>query len=120
MAGTDVLIAQYQTELEERSTFIDQMLEQASGRDLEASEVELVRKATAAGSLLNGLIAPLQQTAKITMESRSRMADLQRDLAIARDPDSVRNQSYEYRSAGEYLVDYWRAGVGHEDAKQRL
>lgn len=120
MAGTDVLISQYQTELEERETFINQILDQAQGRDLNEHETELVQGATARMSVLNRLVEPLRETAKVSMESRSRMAEIQRDLMVARNPEAIRDKAVEYRSAGEYLVDYWRAGVGHEDAKDRL
>jgi HK97 family phage major capsid protein len=119
-AGTDVLIAQYQTELEERETFINQLLEQAQGRDLNEHESELISNATGRMSVLNKLVEPLRETARVTMESRSRMAEIARDLAVARDPKSLERTTVEYRSAGEYLVDYWRAGVGHEDARDRM
>lgn len=118
MAGTDVLIAQYQSELEERETFINQILGQAENRDLNENETELVRKATGRMQTLNTLIEPLRETARVTMESRQRMAEIQRDLMVARhEPDQ---RAVEYRTAGEYLVDYWRAGVGHEDARDRM
>ena len=42
MASTDVLVAQYQSELEERQAFIDNVLDAATGRDLNPSEMELV------------------------------------------------------------------------------
>lgn len=120
MPATDVLIAQYQTELEERQTFIDNVLEQAVGRDLNEHESELVNGATARMATLTALIGPLAETARIGNTSRQRMAEIQRDLAVARDPRAAERPNYEYRSAGSYIVDRWQAGVGIEDARQRL
>jgi HK97 family phage major capsid protein len=117
--GTDVLIAQYQSELEERQSFIDQIVGGAEGRDLNSSEMEMLTKAGDRMAQLNTLVGPLREMGRIAVESRNRMAEIQRDVSVARNPASVREQ-VEYRSAGAYLVDYWRAGVGHEDARERL
>ncbi len=120
MPGTDVLIAQYQTELEERQTFIDNILDQAVGRDLNEHEVELVNTASGRMAALNVLIEPLRQTASVSAQSRNRMAEIQRDLAVARDPRALDRPQMEYRSAGVYIVDRWQASVGIEDARQRM
>jgi HK97 family phage major capsid protein len=117
MPATDVLIAQYQAEIEERQSFIDGVVQGAVGRDINATEMELVSKHTDRLSTLNELVGPLRESAKIATESRNRMAEIQRDVSIARNPAHA---PIEYRSAGEFIVDYWRAGVGHEDARDRL
>ena len=119
MPGTDALIAQYQTELEERQTFIDNILDQAVGRDLNEHELELVTGSTSRMAALNRLMEPLRETARIGRDSRNRMREIEQELSIARNPLAAENGG-EYRSAGEYLVDYWRAGVGHDDARQRM
>jgi HK97 family phage major capsid protein len=115
-----VLIAQYQSELEERQTFIDQILDQAVGRDLNEHEVELVGSASGRMAVLNQLVEPLRETARISTQSRNRMAEIQRDLAVARDPRATERPQIEYRSAGAYIVDRWQAQVGMEDARQRI
>ena len=119
LAPTDVLIGQYQAELEERQSFINGVVDAANGRDLNPQEMELISGATGRMAALNNLVGPLRETSRIAIESRNRMAEIARDVAVARDPSVIRDQ-IEYRSAGEYLVDYWRAGVGHEDARERL
>lgn len=119
MAATDTLIAQYESELEERQSFIDHLLEQATGRDLNASEAELLTKASDRMAVVNTLLTPLQQSAKISGASRERMAEIATQLAVVRNPSSSQ-ATMEYRSAGQYVMDRWQAGVGVEEARERL
>lgn len=115
----DKLIAQYQAELEERQGFVDHMLEQAEGRDLNPSETDLIVKATDRMTILGSMIEPLRESAKISNASRQRMQELQKELATLRTPNAAPG-AVEYRSAGTYVVDRWQAGVGVEDARERL
>ena len=117
----DKLIAQYQAELEERQSFIDHLLEQAGeNRDLDEHETELITKTTDRMTVLNRLLDPLRESAKISNASRARMAEIQKDLALARTPMAGVSNMVEYRSAGAYINDRWQAGVGIEDARERL
>jgi HK97 family phage major capsid protein len=118
--GTDVLIAKVQAELEERQAYIDHILESASNRDVNDSELESVTHATDRMAVLNEQLGRLMESAKIAGDSRQRIAEISSSLAIARNPAAARSTPIEYRSAGEYVVDRWRAGVGVEDAKERL
>lgn len=117
-AATDDVIRTYEQELEERSTFVDQIVGGSKGRDLNPGEMELVTKATDRMTAINELVGPLRETRRIALESRQNIADLQRDVAIARSPEQFRGE-IEYRSAGEYIVDRWKAGVGMQDAMER-
>lgn len=115
----DKLIAQYQSELENRQGFIDHLLEQAEGRDLNEHEAELVTKATDRMGALMGLLDPLRESARISNASRERMAEITRDLALARTP-SAGGLAVEYRSAGQYVVDHWAASIGNTEAAERI
>jgi HK97 family phage major capsid protein len=117
MRQTDQMLARYAGELEERQTFIDGVVEDAekASRDLNPQEMELVTRARDRISTINGLVGPLAESSRIATESRSRMAELAPLLTNERAPSAV-----EYRSAGEYVLDYWRAGLGVEDARNRL
>jgi HK97 family phage major capsid protein len=119
VASTDILISQYQAEVEERQSFIDHLLEQAAGRDITSNESELITKNSDRMATLNQLIAPLQESARVSAVSRERMAGIQADLAAARSPHAA-TSTVEYRSAGSYFIDRWAAAVGVEDARDRL
>ena len=116
---TDTLLARYQAESEERTKFIDGLVEQAQNesRDLTGQEMELLTRTKDRIHELTAQIDPLRDAAQIARTSRDRTAEISREFAAAR---GITATSMEYRTAGEYVVDYWRAKVGNEDAKQRM
>ena len=106
-------------EIEEKQKFIDGVVEAAEkdGRDLTQQEMELVTRAVTGSGELNEQAKPMQEAARIAIESpRPGRAD--------RPPDGHRDTrspgEVEYRSAGEYVIDRWRAGLGIEEARERL
>ena len=115
---TDTLLARYQAESEERTKFIDGLVEAAQNesRDLTGQEMELLTRTRERIHELTAQIDPLRDAAQIARTSRDRTAEIAREFQAARGVAT----SMEYRSAGEYVVDYWRAKVGNEDAKQRM
>jgi len=117
MRQTDQMLARYAGELEERQAFIDGIVEDAetSNRDLNAQEMELVGRARDRIQTINGLVAPLAESSRIAQESRDRM----RELAPLLTPEPAQ-RPVEYRSAGAYVLDIWRAGLGQETARSRL
>lgn len=114
------MLTRLQTELEERNTFIDGVIQGAEegNRDLDSKEMELLTRARDRIAILNGQIDPLKETARIAHDSRKRTAELAAEIASARSPEMA--QRVEYRSAGAYVLDYWRAGIGVDDARTRL
>ena len=117
---TDTLLARYQAESEEKSKFIDGLVEQAQNesRDLTGQEMELLTRTKDRIHELTAQIDPLRDAAQIARTSRDRTAEIAREFATARGESS--RTSMEYRSAGEYVLDYWRSRLGDEDAKQRM
>ena len=120
MGAGDALLARYQAETEERSKFIDGVVEAAEKdeRDLTEQELTLLARTRERISALNDQIAPLQSTIEIAATSRKRTAQIAQQFAEARDPKAA--TPFEYRSAGGYIIDVWRAGLGHDEAKERL
>lgn len=120
MSATDSLLARYQGEIEERNSFIEQVVEEAerSARDLTPQEVEMIGRTRDRISAINDQVEPLRQAAEIAAESRLRTEQIADQFRIARGSDGPR--SVEYRSAGAYVMDRWRAGLGNEEAVQRL
>jgi HK97 family phage major capsid protein len=120
MGATDSLVARYAQEIEERQTFIDGLVEAAQNetRDLSAQEMELISRARDRVAVVNGMIEPLRETARITADSRERTAAIAAMAAAHRSPEMA--TPVEYRTAGAYILDYWRAGLGVEEAVNRL
>ena len=120
MGAGDALLARYQAEIEERSRFIDGVVEAAEkdGRDLTEQEMTLLARTRDRIGELNTQVEPLRSTIEIATSSRRRTAEIAQQFAEARNPDAAR--PFEYRSAGEYAIDMWRAGLGQEDARERL
>jgi HK97 family phage major capsid protein len=118
--GTDLVIAKVQAELEERQSALDHILEAANNRDVTDSELESMTKITDRMAVLNAQLGQLSGAAKIAGDSRQRIAEIASSLAVARTPSAARNTPIEYRSAGEYINDWWQAGTGIESARERM
>ena len=72
MSATDAMLARFQSELEERRTFMDGLIEAAesAGRDLTAEETDLYTRARDRMRVIAGQMEPLQEGARIAIESR--------------------------------------------------
>src|SRR4029077_3954756 len=120
MGAGDALLARYQAEIEERSKFIDGLVEAAEKdqRDLTEQEMTLLARTRDRIKELNDQVAPLQSTIEIAVPSRRRTQELMQQFTEARDPKAA--TPFEYRSAGEYVLDVWRARLGNHDVAERL
>src|SRR4029077_14301125 len=120
MGAGDALLARYQAEIEERSKFIDGVVEGAEKdeRDLTEQEMTLLARTRDRIGDVNAQGAPLQSTIEIAASSRRRTAEIAQQFAEARDPKAA--TPFEYRSAGEYVLDGWRARLGNHDVAERL
>ena len=78
MSATDAMLARFQAELEERRRFVDGLVEaaEAAGRDLTAEEMELYKRARDRMQEIAGQMEPLQEGARIAVESRTRTQEL--------------------------------------------
>jgi HK97 family phage major capsid protein len=114
--ATDQMLARYVREIEERQQFIDGMVEAAANDDLSNEQLELVTRAKDRISECNRLMAPLEESRRISAESSDRIAALAKYM----DDAPARPTEVQYRSAGEYVLDMWKAGLGSPDANQRL
>lgn len=120
MSNTDALLSRYAGEIEERQAFINTLVEaaQAETRDLNPQEMELITRARDRIQIVNGQLEPLRETVRITRDSAESMARLAAEQATARSPELA--QEVKYRSAGSYIIDRWRAGLGEREALERL
>jgi len=116
--NTDQLLTRLVAEIEEKQQFIDGIVEDAEkdGRDLSSQEMELVTRSRDRMSELNQQLEPVKESRRIGLESSRMLAEIAATLG----GDGERPRQAEYRSAGAWIVDYWRAGVGQTDARERL
>jgi HK97 family phage major capsid protein len=119
MRQTDQLLARYQTEIEDRQNFIDGLVEDAEKgqRDLSDQEMELITRAKDRLQSLTKQVTPLKEARRISSESANEVAELHRFMSEAQ---RETKQEVAYRSAGAYVLDYWKAGLGAQEPAERL
>jgi HK97 family phage major capsid protein len=115
-SNTDAILAKYVAEIEDRQQLIDGVLDSANGDDLSDEKMELITRAKERMTFLNNQMAPLEEARRISAESSERIASIARYMT----GKPAEQQPVEYRSAGEYLIDRWRAGLGQQEAVNRL
>jgi len=119
MRSTDQMLVRLTSEIEEKSLFIDGVVEDAEkeGRDLNTQEMELVTRARDRMNELAPQAERLKEIRRIDSDSAARVAEL---APFMRQRDEEKPKEIEYRSAGHYALDLWRGGLGDQAAKQRL
>jgi hypothetical protein len=109
------MLARYVGEIEDRQAFIDGIVESAKGEDLSDEQLELVTETRNRIAKVNDLMGPLEEARRISGDSAKRIAQIARYMTEKPAPTEV-----EYRSAGAYVLDVWKSGLGGEDATRRL
>jgi HK97 family phage major capsid protein len=110
--STDQVLARYVAEIEERQNFIDGLVESSNGDDLTDEKMELVTRAKDRIAEINRQMAPLEEARRISGDSAERI----RQIAEYMSDKPQQPTEIEYRSAGEYVLDYWKAGLGADEA----
>jgi hypothetical protein len=120
-SATDHMLARMQSELEERRAFQDGLVAAANeaNRDLNPQEMELFTRAQTRENEIVTQMGPLQEQARISIESANRTQQLTELFQTARTPAA--QAGVEYRSAGAYVTDLIRAqALRDTDAMQRI
>jgi HK97 family phage major capsid protein len=122
MPATDAMIARLESELEERNAFVEGLVATAEDanppRDLNSSEMEMIANARARIASLGEQLTPLRETSRLSIESRRRATEIDNEIQTHRRRAGV--GPVEYRSAGSYISEFCRAGIGDRDAAERL
>jgi HK97 family phage major capsid protein len=115
--ATDTLLVNYVKEIEERQQFIDSLVSEPKGDngDLSDEQLELVTRSRDRIKKVSELMGPLEEARQISSDSAQRIASIAHLMSKQEAPREV-----EYRSAGAYVLDMWKAGLGAQDANQRL
>jgi HK97 family phage major capsid protein len=119
MRATDQRLAQLAAEIEDRQQFIDGIVRDAEtqGRDLEKQDLELITRTKDDLAGLSEQFETMRAARQVSFDSRAKMAEL---AALMGEKEDKAPAKVEYRSAGEYVMDRWRAGLGHEEAVRRV
>jgi HK97 family phage major capsid protein len=117
MSETDQVLAGYMAEIEERQTFVDGIFKAAGGKDLSDEQLEIINDQKKQMEKVNGKIEPLLEMRRISGDSAQRVAEIARYMS---NQDNGRPKEVEYRSAGEWTVDYIAAATGSISAKERV
>ena len=117
----DKLIERHQNELDEGNRAVDLITRAAAdaGRDLDEREHQQLADITGRMAVATNEINKLREQQSVIERSRATSAEYAADMAIARNPNLAPG-AIVYRSAGEYLIDSWRAGLGEPEPRQRI
>jgi hypothetical protein len=118
--ATDAMVARLEGELEERNTFVQGLVANAQDgqRDLSTVEMDLIANARARIGQLGDQLTPLRETARISIESRNRLREIDAEMNANRRRTGI--GEVEYRTAGAYIADFVRASLGNPEAHQRI
>jgi HK97 family phage major capsid protein len=116
MGATDQILAKYLAEIEDRQQFIDGLIESSKDGDLSDEKLALINDARERMDVINNRMKPLEEARRISGDSSERIRQIAQYMQGDRQPPS----QVEYRSAGEYVIDMWRGGLGDEEARGRM
>lgn len=125
MAGSnahanDQMIRRLETELRERETFANGVIERAQSaeRDLNEDEKKLLVETRGRMEQIKEQIINLEDISRVASEVAQRARVV--DAAISNSRSKISRGPIEYRSAGAYALDLYRASQGHREARERL
>jgi HK97 family phage major capsid protein len=117
---TDAMINRLEREIAERDSFIQGTVANAQDteRDLTTSEQELVTESRKRIEVVEEQLDSLRAASVRSQQARQKAADVQATLAKMR--HEVDTGEIEYRSAGAYVLDQYKAAMNDRQAQERL
>jgi len=117
--ANDAMIRRLEKELEERNSAAQGIIANAEDgeRDLNSAESETLKGLRNRMGELKEQIVELEATAEAAQSVSVRMKELDQAITTAR---RVGSQTVEYRSAGAFLLDTYKASQGDRTAGERL
>jgi HK97 family phage major capsid protein len=116
--SSDAMIGRLQSEIEEKNSFIQGLIGGAQDKERDLTEAESAQLVEARGRIdsLSKQLDTLSSTVEIAAQVHNRSREL--DVAVGRARRGA--DTVEYRSAGAYLLDQYKACVNDAEAKERL
>jgi HK97 family phage major capsid protein len=117
---TDAMIGRLQREIAERDSFIQGTVANAQDaeRDLTNSEQELITEARKRIEVAEEQADTLQAASDRSRQARQKAADVQTQMAKMR--HEVDHGEIEYRSAGAYALEMYKAALGDRQSQERM
>lgn len=117
--ANDAMIRRLESELEERNAFVQGTIARAqeSERDLNDAEKATLAEARSRMGELKEQIVELESTAEFAKDVAQRARNLDLAITTARRTGKA---EVEYRSSGEFVVDFYAAQTGSKSAMERL
>lgn len=116
----DTMLRRLETELGERKTFADGIVERcnATSRDMTDEERGLMAETRSRMEAIKNQMTDLEDINKTAYEVSNRSRQV--DDAIRQYRGDVQEAEVEYRSGGQYILDIWRAHNGDRKATESL
>lgn len=125
MSGTnahanDTMIRRLETELREKETFSNGIIERANAaeRDLSEDESKLMVETRGRMEQIKRQIDELEDISRVAYETYNRARQVDEAIQGYRGKPDI--GAVEYRSGGEYVLDVWKAHNGDREANERL
>lgn len=125
MSGTnahanDAMIRRLETELREKETFANGIIERANAaeRDLSEDDSKLLVETRGRMSEIKGQLENLEDIQRVAYETRNRMQVVDQAISTYKGKPGV--GEVEYRSAGAYALDAYSSHLGNREAAERL
>jgi hypothetical protein len=114
------MLTKLETEIEERSSFIEQIIggAQDAGRDLSDNETELLNTAKKRIEECTAQLTTVSESRSASVRAIRRVDDVDREFSTMR-AMTGKSGEVEYRSAGAYIMDLCKAS-SFQDARERL
>lgn len=116
----DAMIARLETDVEERNAFVQGLIAAAQddNRSLTENERQLITNAEKIVQDANEQLELLYRSRTTTTKARERARELQSELSRMR--QQVDTGPVEYRTAGAYALDSYKAHLGDREARERM
>lgn len=125
MSGTnahanDAMVRRLETELREKETFANGIIERANSaeRDLSEEDSKLLVETRGRMTEIKDQLENLEDIQRVSYETRNRMQVV--DQAIQGYKGKPGIGEVEYRSAGAYAIDMYQSHLGSREASERL
>ncbi len=119
-SANDQMIRRLETELREKETFANGLIERcnAGNRDLNEDEVGLMAETRSRMESIKGQLEQLQDINRVAYETRNRAQEIDRAISVIK--GKPRDGEVEYRTAGEWALDTYKGHLGDREAQGRL
>ena len=120
VSANDEMIRRLETELREKTTFANEIVHRAQNaeRDLTDEEKVLISESRGRMAVLKDQLETIEDVARVSYEAASRAREVGQEIQMLKGRSE--SSPVEYRSAGAFALDTWKAASGSREAKDRL